>query len=93
MHLVRVEFIVLESVWTAKNPAGSVPALDGNLLNCIAAPRSQTRREATPTGTPTSPALTSACAQAARSFLVSFGLADGVLVGETAIWAVPWQLR
>lgn len=38
MRLVGVEFIVLESVWAAKNPAGSVPALDGNLLNYIAAP-------------------------------------------------------
>jgi hypothetical protein len=38
MRLVGVEFIVLESVWASKNPAGSVPALDGNLLNYIAAP-------------------------------------------------------
>jgi len=38
MRLVGVEYIVLESVWSAKNPAGSVPALDGNLLNFIAAP-------------------------------------------------------
>jgi hypothetical protein len=38
MRLVGVEFIVLESVWAAKNPAGTVPALDGNLLNYIAAP-------------------------------------------------------
>lgn len=38
MRLVGVEFIVLESVWAAKNPAGGVPALDGNLLNYIAAP-------------------------------------------------------
>ena len=38
MRLVGVEFIVLENVWEAKNPAGSVPALDGNLLNYIAAP-------------------------------------------------------
>ena len=37
MRLVGVEFIVLESVWAPKNP-GSVPALDGNLLNYIAAP-------------------------------------------------------
>src|SRR5215469_13207331 len=38
MRLVGVEFIVLESVWAAKNKAGSVPALDGNLLNYIGAP-------------------------------------------------------
>jgi hypothetical protein len=38
MRLVGVEFIVLESVWSASNPAGSVPALDGNLLNYIGAP-------------------------------------------------------
>ena len=38
MRLVGVEFIVLESVWTAKNPGGGVPALDGNLLNYIGAP-------------------------------------------------------
>ena len=39
MRLVGVEFIVLESVWAAGNhPAGSVPALDGNLLNYIGAP-------------------------------------------------------
>jgi hypothetical protein len=38
MRLVGVEFIVLESVWAAKNPPPSVPALDGNLLNYIGAP-------------------------------------------------------
>jgi hypothetical protein len=38
MRLVGVEFIVLESVWASNNPAGSVPALDGNLLNYVAAP-------------------------------------------------------
>ena len=38
LRLVGVEFIVLESVWRAKNPATGVPALDGNLLNYIAAP-------------------------------------------------------
>jgi hypothetical protein len=38
MRLVGVEFIVLESVWAAKNPPPSVPALDGNLLNYIAYP-------------------------------------------------------
>jgi len=34
MRLVGVEFIVLESVWLSSNP----PALDGNLMNYIAAP-------------------------------------------------------
>ena len=38
MRLVGVEFIVLESVWAAKNPGGGVPALDGNLLNYLGAP-------------------------------------------------------
>ena len=38
MRLVGVEFIVLESVWAGKNAAGTVPALDGNLLNYIGAP-------------------------------------------------------
>ena len=38
MRLVGVEFIVLESVWSASNPAGSVPALEGNLLNYVGAP-------------------------------------------------------
>jgi hypothetical protein len=39
MRLVGVEFIVLESVWVGNNPApGAVPALEGNLLNYIAAP-------------------------------------------------------
>jgi hypothetical protein len=38
MRLVGVEFIVLESVWASNNPGGGVPALDGNLLNYIAAP-------------------------------------------------------
>jgi hypothetical protein len=38
MRLVGVEFVMLESVWAAKNPAGSVPALDGNLLNFVEAP-------------------------------------------------------
>jgi hypothetical protein len=38
MRLVGVEFIVLASVWASNNPAGSVPALDGNLLNYIPAP-------------------------------------------------------
>jgi hypothetical protein len=38
MRLVGVEFIVLESIWAASNPAGDVPALDGNLMNYISAP-------------------------------------------------------
>ena len=38
MRLVGVEFSVLASVWTSNNPGGGVPALDGNLLNYIAAP-------------------------------------------------------
>jgi hypothetical protein len=38
MRLVGVEFIELASVWAANNPAGGVPAIDGNLMNYIAAP-------------------------------------------------------
>jgi len=38
MRLVGVEYIVLASVWESHNPAGGVPALDGNLLNLIGAP-------------------------------------------------------
>ena len=38
MRLVGVEFIVLASVWATNNPGGGVPALDGNLLNYLAAP-------------------------------------------------------
>ncbi|HEV2229435.1 MAG TPA: hypothetical protein VGR86_10800 [Steroidobacteraceae bacterium] len=38
MRLVGVEFIVLESVWASNNPNGGVPALEGNLLNYVAAP-------------------------------------------------------
>lgn len=38
MRFVGVEFIVLESVWVANNPAGGVPALEGNLLNYVATP-------------------------------------------------------
>ena len=38
MRLVGVEFIVLASVWEAKNPAGSTPALGGDLLNYVSAP-------------------------------------------------------
>jgi hypothetical protein len=38
MRLVGVEFIVLAGIWEKNNPGGGVPALDGNLLNYIAAP-------------------------------------------------------
>ena len=38
MRLVGVEFIVLENVWALANPAGGVPALDGNLMNYVGAP-------------------------------------------------------
>ena len=38
MRLVGVEFIVLENVWAARNPAGVVPVLEGNLLNYVGAP-------------------------------------------------------
>jgi hypothetical protein len=37
MRLVGVEFIVLGANWSAAHP-GTVPALEGNLLNYIAAP-------------------------------------------------------
>jgi hypothetical protein len=37
MRLVGVEFIVLDANWSAAHP-GTVPALDGNLLNYIGAP-------------------------------------------------------
>ena len=37
MRLVGVEYIVLDSNWSAAHP-GTVPALQGNLLNYIAAP-------------------------------------------------------
>jgi hypothetical protein len=38
MRLVGVEYIVLAGIWASKNPAGSTPALDGDLLNYIAEP-------------------------------------------------------
>jgi hypothetical protein len=38
MRLVGVEFIVLANVWAVNSPKGGVPALDGNLLNYVAAP-------------------------------------------------------
>jgi len=37
MRLVGVEYIVLDASWSAAHP-GTVPALEGNLLNYIAAP-------------------------------------------------------
>jgi hypothetical protein len=37
-RLVGVEFIVLADVWQSKNPAGTTPALDGDLLNYVGAP-------------------------------------------------------
>jgi hypothetical protein len=38
MRFVGVVFIVLESAWAAKNPPGSVPALEGNRLYYFGAP-------------------------------------------------------
>jgi hypothetical protein len=38
MRLVGVEFIVLASVWSGSHPAGSVPAVEGNLMNYVPAP-------------------------------------------------------
>jgi hypothetical protein len=38
MRLVGVEYIVLASIWQSKNPAGSTPALEGDLLNYVSAP-------------------------------------------------------
>lgn len=38
LRLVAAEFIVFESVWASQHAAGSVPALEGNLLNYIGAP-------------------------------------------------------
>jgi hypothetical protein len=38
LRLVGVEFIVLADVWATQHPAGSPPALDGQLLNYIEAP-------------------------------------------------------
>ena len=38
MRLVGVEFIVLASVWEAKNRTGSTPALGGDLLNYVSTP-------------------------------------------------------
>jgi hypothetical protein len=38
MRLVGVEFIVKANLWSMHNPPGSVPALEGNLLNYIGEP-------------------------------------------------------
>ncbi|MFZ0550124.1 MAG: hypothetical protein WAM21_04900 [Steroidobacteraceae bacterium] len=38
MRLVGIEYIVLDQNWSAVNPPGSVPALQGNLLNYVAFP-------------------------------------------------------
>jgi len=38
MRLVGVEFIELAGDWTARHPQGPSPALEGNLMNLIAAP-------------------------------------------------------
>lgn len=38
MRLVGVEYIVLDQNWSAVNPPGSTPALQGNLLNYVASP-------------------------------------------------------
>ncbi|HEX4269421.1 MAG TPA: hypothetical protein VHY36_16150 [Steroidobacteraceae bacterium] len=38
MRLVGVEYIVLDQNWSAVNPPGSAPALQGNLLNYVASP-------------------------------------------------------
>ncbi|HEY6516327.1 MAG TPA: hypothetical protein VIY50_09295 [Steroidobacteraceae bacterium] len=38
MRLVGVEYIVLDANWSAVNPPGSAPALEGNLLNYVATP-------------------------------------------------------
>jgi hypothetical protein len=37
MHLVGIEFIVLDANWSAAHP-GTAPALQGNLLNYVGAP-------------------------------------------------------
>lgn len=37
-RLVGVEYIILANVWQSQHTDGSVPALDGNLLNYVAAP-------------------------------------------------------
>jgi hypothetical protein len=38
LRLVGVEYIVFASTWQSQNPAGGTPAVDGNLMNYIAAP-------------------------------------------------------
>jgi hypothetical protein len=37
-RLVGVEFIILASIWQTNNPDAGPPALEGNLLNYVAAP-------------------------------------------------------
>ncbi len=37
-RLVGVEFIILADLWASQHPNGDTPALEGNLLNYIAAP-------------------------------------------------------
>ncbi len=72
LRLVGVEYIVLASIWQSQNPAGGTPALDGNLMNYVAAPNryglpafyelhiwawEDNPWEASLTGTRTSPAI------------------------------------
>ncbi|HEY6642177.1 hypothetical protein [Povalibacter sp.] len=38
LRLVGVEFIVIAADWTAKNPSGGAPSLDGHLLNYVGEP-------------------------------------------------------
>jgi len=38
LRLVGVEYIVFASTWQSQHPAGGTPALDGNLMNYVAAP-------------------------------------------------------
>lgn len=38
MRLVGVEYIVLDQNWSAANPPGTAPSLQGNLLNYVAYP-------------------------------------------------------
>lgn len=38
MRLVGVEFIVLAADWAKRNPGGSPPALEGNLMNLVGTP-------------------------------------------------------
>jgi hypothetical protein len=38
LRLVGVEYIVFASTWQSQNPGGGTPAVEGNLMNYIAAP-------------------------------------------------------